>query len=186
MSTAATFAWFNFNKFNFHVIFSLACVTFNAVQFFQVSSSCFPLVASVAFVVFTLACVTRLRITKLSSRTLLCIIWNYISLKYVLDTFLQLSTPFGHNRHFCHNLCCKFHNVSFHLSHLEISVTLLSFRGVIIMNESYVSSCLVLIVVCVWSMFKSCSNAFPSFTLLVSHLAILEPFLVLQPRASYE
>ena len=85
---------------------------------------CFPLVTNVAFIAFTIACVAHLRITKVSSGALFYITWSYISLEYVLDTFIQLSTPFCQSRHVCRNLYC---NVSFQLSHLEICVTLLLF-----------------------------------------------------------
>lgn len=100
--------------------------------------------SSCHFVVFTPTCATPFRITKVNFGTPFYITRSYISLEYVLDTFLHINAHFGHIRHSCHNLCSKCHNVSFQQSRLEIGVSWLSFHGVTNVHEYFAFRWLVL------------------------------------------
>lgn len=111
-------------------IFMLLCFSmcyFQGRSHFSSVILCFPHVVGASIVVFTPTCVTPLHIIKVNFGTHFYTIWSYISLEYVLDTFLHIGAPFGHSRYnFC-NFCYKCCNVSFQMSHLEIGVSLLLF-----------------------------------------------------------
>jgi len=125
-SMAIVFSQFHFNKCCLRVILTLSCVSLNFISILQVvfmiSSYC-----GCRFSVPTHACVAPLHTTKVSFSAPFYVTQFYISLGYGSYTFLQHSSPFGLNRHLCHNLCCKCRIASFQLLHLEICVAFLLF-----------------------------------------------------------
>lgn len=101
----------HFNKWCFHVIFALECVSFNLFGFCKCHFCIFLLSLVFLLDTFTPLYVTPLHITRGISSAHFYIRWYYLSLGYRLETLLQLSTLYVHSRHLWHNLCSKCYNV---------------------------------------------------------------------------